>query len=357
MADLYSGKGQAIDASLADFYSDMKSKPTRAMREAALDAEVGDEQKGEDPTTLKLCARVADLLGKEDAVFMASGTMCNEVGLNVLCRPGDEIICERTSHIINFEAGGPAALSGAMIHAIDGERGLFTADQVTAALRPKGTLYYPETAVVAVEQTANFGGGAIWPLPQLRAVAAAAKDAGVATHMDGARLLNACIATGISAKDYADGQDSVWIDFTKGLGAPMGAALAGSREFIARAWRVRQRIGGGLRQSGFMAATCLYALDHHVERLADDHALAGEIGRALATMPLVARVLPVETNIVIFTIVDDGPTAAALVDRLRDDGLRVGAFGERQVRIVTHIGVDAADGQRRRECLGKHLAP
>ena len=230
------------------------------------------------------------------------------------------------------------------------------AEQVTAALRPKGTLYFPETAVVAVEQTANFGGGAIWPLDQLRAVAAVAEEAGVATHMDGARLLNACIATGVSAKDYADGYDTVWIDFTKGLGAPMGAALAGPTDLIARAWRVRQRIGGGLRQSGFMAATCLYALEHHVERLTDDHALASEIGRALATMPMVASVLPVETNIVIFTIAEGGLTAAALVDRLRDDGVRVGAFGERQVRIVTHIGVDAADGRRLCESLSKHLA-
>ena len=244
-----------------------------------------------------------------------------------------------------------------MIHAIDGERGLFTAGQVTAALRPKGTIYYPETAVVAVEQTSNFGGGAIWPLHQLQSVAAVAKDAGVATHMDGARLLNACVQSGILAQDYADGYDTVWIDFTKGLGAPMGAVLAGSRELISRAWRVRQRLGGGLRQSGFMAATCLYALDHHVERLVDDHALAGEIGRELAGMPLVAHVLPVETNIVIFTIAERGPTATTLVDRLRDDGVRVGAFGERHVRIVTHIGVDAAASRRLCESLGNNLAP
>ncbi len=347
MAGTYGGKKPGpLPPDTADFFSDTKSIPSREMRQAAVDAPLGDEQKGEDPTTTELLNRVAELLGKEDALFMPSATMANEIAVAVHCRPGDEMICERSSHIITFEAGGPALLAGVQTHMVDGANGMFGPEQVAAALRPKGNLYIPETALVVVEQTANMGGGAVWPLEGLRDVARVAAEAAVATHMDGARLLNAVVKTGISAKDYAQGYDSVTICFTKGLGCPFGALLVGSEDFIQRAWRFRQLLGGGLRQSGFMAALCLYALDHNVERLADDHRRAAQIASTLKDLGLVERVLPAHTNIVIFDISPDGPTAAELVTRLLPRGFLVGAFGERRIRIVTHIGVDQDDTDR-----------
>lgn len=326
-----------------DFYADTKTKPTPAMRKAVLDCVVGDEQKDEDPTTTELCQRVANLLGKEAAVFMPSGTMCNEIAIKVHTDPGDEIICEQSSHIINFETGGPSAISGVMIRAIDGINGMFTAEQARACLRPNSR-YLPKSSLICVEQTANMGGGDIWPLDQLDAVASVAKDAGLATHMDGARLLNASVRTGIEAARYAQEYDSVWIDFTKGLGAPVGAVLAGNKEFISQAWRLKQRFGGAMRQSGIIASMCLYALDHHVDRLADDHSLADFLGEEIAKLAKVKTVLPVETNIAIFDMTDDAPTAIELVKMLRAEGVLVGAFGERRVRVVTHLDVDPAAG-------------
>ncbi len=341
----YAPEAASTAGIVADFYSDVKSKPTPAMLQALVDAEVGDEQAGEDPTTNEFCRRVADLLGKQAAVLLPSGTMCNEIALALHCEPGSEVICARSSHIINFEAGGPGALGGIMIHALDGELGLFTAADVRAAVRPPSR-YAPESRLVCVEQTSNLGGGAVWPLAQLHAVAAEAKSHGLKTHMDGARLFNACVSSGTAPRDQAEGYDTVWIDLTKGLGGFAGAVLAGTHADIDKAWRLKQRWGGGLRQSGHIAATGLYALDHHVERLAEDHALAASIGARVADMPNVSRVLPVETNIVIFDLAESGPTADEVVEALLEKGLRVGEFGERRVRIVTHLGVDRAGADR-----------
>jgi threonine aldolase len=338
-----------------DFYADTKTKPTPQMREVVLDCVVGDEQKDEDPTTAELCSRVAKLLGKEAAVFLPSGTMCNEIAIKVHTKPGDEIICEQSCHIINFETGGPAAISGVMIKALHGDNGIFTAEQVAQAIRPNSR-YMPKSTLLCAEQTANMGGGAIWPLDQLQAVATVAKDAGLSTHLDGARLMNAVVKTGISAATYAEQFDSVWIDFTKGLGAPVGAVLAGSHEFIAQAWRLKQQMGGAMRQSGIVASMCLYALDHHVERLVEDHELADQLGDQVAQLPLVQDVLPVETNIVIFDLNDEAPTAAEVVAILRENGLLVGAFGERRIRIVTHLDVDAAAGAALMASLTKLLS-
>jgi threonine aldolase len=356
MANLY-GAMTATSATsrFADFYSDMRTKPSRAMMESALAADLGDEQAGGDPTTVALCRRVADLLGKDDAILMNSGTMCNEVALRVHCRPGDEIVCDQSSHLIHFECGGPAAFAGAMPRPISGERGMFSPEQLMAAIRPRANPLMPETALVSVEQTVNLAGGAVWPVQQLAAVAAVARNAQVATHMDGARLLNACVKTGIAASDFARGYDSVWIDFTKSLGCPWGAVMAGSVDFIARARRIRQMIGGGLRQSGFMAALCLYALDHNVERLAADHQLAKDIGGELKDCPLVSRVLPVETNIVIVELAAPAPTAIEIVDQLAKEGIGVGAFGERLLRLVTHLNVDSSDGERLCSALRRRL--
>src|SRR5437868_14066079 len=256
--------------------SDTQTRPTPGMREAIARADVGDEQIGDDPTVNLLCERVADLLGKEVAVFMPSGTMCNVAATLVHCRPGDEILAHETAHIIAREGGAHAALGGFQITPLPGADGQFSPETFRKALHPR-TRYQPPQTIVSVEQTANIGGGTIWKKADLDEVVSIAKAAGLVTHMDGARLLNACVATGISARDMAMGWDSTWIDFSKGLGAPVGAAIAGSREFIDDVWRWKQRLGGSMRQAGVCAAACVYALEHHVDRLAHDHSY----GRAL----------------------------------------------------------------------------
>ena len=337
-----------------DFYSDTKTKPTLAMRQTVLTADVGDEQKFEDPTTTELCRRVAEMLGKEAAVFLPSGTMCNEIAINVHVSPGDEVICERSCHIICFEGGAPAAFSGAMVHPIDGDNGTMTPEQVKAAIRP-ASRYAPRSRLFCVEQTANLAGGYVWPLDQINAVSDVARDAGLATHMDGARLMNAMVASGITASQWVKGYDTCWIDFSKGLGAPVGAVLAGSAEFIDEAWAVKQRIGGAMRQSGILAAMCLYALDHHIERLADDHALAKSIAGQLASFAKVEKILPVNTNIIIFDLTPDAPNASDLVSLCESDDLAIGAFGDHRIRIVTHLDVDEQAGEALCQTLERHL--
>ena len=325
-----------------NFYSDTQTRPTAAMRATVLEAEVGDEQMAGDPTTTRLEHRVAKLLGKEAALFLPSGTMCNEIAIKVHVDPGDEVIAHWSSHIIGYESGGPAALSGAMIHPLDGPHGIFTGEQVARAIRPQSR-YMPPSRLVSIEQTANLGGGAIWPLDVIDQVAEVAHEAGLVTHMDGARLLNAVVATGIPAARMAEGMDSVWIDLTKGLGAGVGAVMAGSQDFIERAWRWKQQWGGAMRQSGILAAMGLYALDHHVDRMADDHARAARIGAALAGMARVESVLPVETNIVIFRMAPDGPGSAELIETAREAEVLISPRDERTCRIVTHLDVDDDD--------------
>lgn len=325
-----------------DFYSDTQTRPTRAMREAALDVPLGDERHDADPSTSQLCARVADMLGMDAALFLPSGTMCNEIAIAVHTRPGDEVICTRESHIIFAESGGPAALSGVMMHPIDSARGMLTTDQLNAAIRPRSA-HAPRSRLLVAEQTANLAGGAIWPLDQLNDVASAAREAGLATHLDGARILNAQVATGIPAAEYARGFDSAWIAFTKGLGCPVGAVLAGSRDFVADAWLLKRRWGGAMRQTGVLTAMCLYALDHHVTRLAEDHALARTIAERVVELPIITRVLPVETNIVIADLADRAPDARETARQLREKDVTVTVVGSRRLRIVTHLEVGPAD--------------
>ncbi len=337
-----------------NFYSDTQTKPTRAMKATVMDAEVGDEQRFDDPTTIRLERRVADLLGKEAAVFLPSGSMCNEISIKVHTDPSDEVICDRSSHLIGFESGGPAMLSGAMVYALDGDRGRFSGEQVTDAIRPV-TRYMPRSRLVSIEQTANLAGGSIWPVELIDEVAEVAHQAGLATHMDGARLLNAVVAAGVPAARFARDMDSVWIDLTKGLGAPVGAVLAGSEEFIDRAWRWKQQWGGAMRQSGVLAAMGLYALDHHVERLAEDHARATRIGEALAGMSLVEEVLPVETNIVVFHIAAAGPSGPRLLELAAEVGVAMSGRDQRSCRIVTHLDVDDHDVDVLLEVLASFL--
>jgi threonine aldolase len=328
-----------------DLQSDTVTKPTREMRRFMCEAEVGDEQKGEDPTVNELQETVADLLGKEAALFLPSGTMCNEIALRVHCRPGDEMLAHRTAHPIHFESGGPAALAGVNVSALDGVGGQFDADTLAAAIRPDNR-YMPRSRLAWVEQTSNLGGGSIWPLARITAVTDVARRRGLATHLDGARLMNAVVATGVSAREYAAGFDSAWIDFTKGLGAPVGAAIAGSRAFITEAWRLKQQMGGAMRQAGIIAAGGLYALRHHVKRLAEDHANARRLAEGLATLPDVAiDPTTVETNIVIFEL-RGALDAATVVAKLLERGVRMGALGPRTVRAVTHLDVSAEQIER-----------
>jgi threonine aldolase len=318
--------------------SDTQTRPTRAMREAIARADVGDEQIGDDPSVNVLCERVADLLGKEAAVFLPSGTMCNVAAMLSHCRPGDEILAHETAHVIAREGGAHAALGGFQITALPGADGQFTPDTFRRALHPR-TRYQPPQTVVSVEQTANIGGGTIWKKADLDEIAGIAKSNGLITHMDGARLLNACVATGISARDMAMGWDSAWLDFSKGLGAPVGAVIASTRAFIDDVWRWKQRLGGSMRQAGICASACVFALDHHVDRLADDHANARALARGLSQIAGVEVQQP-ETNLVFFRPDGAGVSGEKMVAALHQRGVLL-AMMDGRIRACTHLDVTA----------------
>ena len=325
-----------------DLYSDTQSRPTAEMRRFMLEAEVGDEQRGEDPSVRRLCDMVAHLLGKESAIFLPSGTMCNEIAYRVHCEPGDEIIVDKTGHALHFETGGPAALSGVMTRPLDGVRGIYDADQVRAAIRRPGR-HDPRSRLLSVENTSNLGGGTIWPLDRIREVVAVAREAGLRAHLDGARLMNAVVASGVAARAYAEPFDSAWICLTKGLGAPVGAVLAGSAEFIDRAWRFKHQFGGAMRQAGIIAAAGIYALEHHVERLAEDHANARHFAERIAEIPGIQVDLEaVQTNMVYFDTSASGLGASEIGERLLALGIRIGDINDTLMRAVTHIDVDRA---------------
>jgi threonine aldolase len=322
-------------AGAVNLYSDTQTRPGEGMRRAIATADVGDEQRADDPTTRRLEERVAELLGQEAGLFLPSGTMCNQIGLRLHARPGgDELILHRTAHPIIAEAGGPAWNAGLMIHALEGDGGIFSGDAVRAAVRPPSR-YMPRSRVVSVEQTTNMGGGRVWALDAVHDVLAAAREHGLRTHLDGARLMNAVVASGVSAAEYAGGFDTAWLDFTKGLGAPVGAVLAGSRALIEEGWRWKQQMGGAFRQSGIVAAGCLYALDHNVERLADDHANARRLADGLAELGL--EVVPPETNIVIFS------APPGFVEAMARRAVELSATPDGRVRAVTHLDVSSAD--------------
>lgn len=308
------------------------------MRAAMAAAEVGDEQRFEDPQVNALCERVADLLGHEAAVFLPSGTMCNAIAFRLhLERPGSEVILHRTSHPLLYEGGQPAAYSAGMVSPLDSADGTFTGDDVRAAVHHPGNRYAPLSRLVSVEQTTNEPGGRIWPLERIDDVLGAARDHGLRTHLDGARLLHAVVATGVPADRWASGFDTAWLDFSKGLGAPMGACLAGSKDIIERAWRLKQMTGGALRQAGIVAAGALHGLDRHVDRLADDHARATTLADGLAQLPgITIDPSIVETNIVRFDVAD----AAAFCEELREHGVLMAPLNATTVRAVTHLDID-----------------
>ncbi len=323
-----------------DLFSDTVTRPTAAMRKFMCKAEVGDEQQREDPTVNLLQDMVADLLGKEAALFLPSGTMCNQVAFAVHCRAGDEILLQELAHPLLYEAGGAAALVGAVFRPLAGPHGFFTAHQLLEAIRPP-LHFMPRTRAVSIEQTSASIGGVCWPLKAIQEVCAAAHARGLVTHMDGARLFNAVVASGTAARTFAAPLDSVWVDLSKGLGAPVGAVLAGSQDFIERAWVFKQRFGGAMRQAGIIAAAGVYALRHHVDRLAEDHQRARELALGLAGVPGVALdVSRVETNIVIFDVRDTGLTGDDLAARtLASHGVRFSVLAPYTVRAVTHLDV------------------
>jgi threonine aldolase len=322
-----------------NLYSDTQTRPSRAMKEAMMAAEMGDEQGGSDPTVWELCDRTAALLGKQAAMFMPSGTMCNQVAIATHCRPGDEILAHEDAHIQSSEAGGPGAISGVMIRGLPGERGIFSADTLRNAIRPISR-YSPPQRLVEVEQTANKGGGACWQVAELKAVAEVAHQHGMNVHMDGARVLNAAVALGVAASDVTADCDTVWLDFTKGLGAPLGAVLAGPKDFIGEAWRWKQRLGGSMRQGGMNAAACIYALKHNIDRLADDHANAAALARGMGQIPGITVETP-ETNLVFFDTTGTGLTAAEFAGRLRPLGVTISVSDTFRGRACTHLDVNA----------------
>ena len=327
---------------MIDLFSDTTTRPTPEMRKAIAEAEVGDEQRGLDPSVNRLQDKVAALLGKEAALFLPTGTMCNAISFLVHCRPGDEILMHSTAHPLNHEGGGPSALGGAVITPLSGDRGMFTADDVRNAIRPNDR-YSPKTKVVSIEQTSNAGGGACWPTSLIRDVCAAADESGLIKHMDGARLFNAVVATGTPADEFAAPFDSVWIDLSKGLGAPIGGVLAGSSTFIAEAWRHKQRMGGAMRQAGIVAAAGIYALDHHIDRLAEDHDNARYLAEGLAGIPGIdVDPSTIETNIVFFDVGGTGYTGTEFAAHMDERGVAFSDITGNHVRAVTHLDVDRA---------------
>jgi threonine aldolase len=337
--------------SAIDLRSDTITQPTPAMRAAMADAKVGDDVFGDDPTVKRLEAHVADRLGKEAALFAPSGTMANQLAVRAHTESGDEILIDGNAHIYYYEAGGPAALSGVSCRCLNGVRGIFTAADVEAALRPPDQ-HYPPTKLICLENTHNRGGGSIWPLERIREVADIARRNGLRMHLDGARLWNASVATGIAERDYAAHFHSVSVCFSKGLGAPIGSALCGSRDFIQRARRFRKMFGGGMRQVGILAEGALYALEHQRSRLADDHANARALAQGLARLPGIELDLAhVETNIVFFNV--KTVPAKELVQKLDLAGVRMLALGPNSIRAVTNLMVTAEQIPKAVEIVGR----
>lgn len=331
---------------MIDLFSDTHTLPTDGMRRAMAEAEVGDEQLGEDPTTARLQEQVAGLLGTEAALFLPTGSMCNKVAISALTRAGDAVVCDHLAHVYRFEGGGPAVLSSVMFEPIVTERGHFTPEQLTAVLN-KGSVYQPRTSLVSLEQTHNFAGGTVWPIDLYEAVCSTAREAGASIYTDGARLLNAVAASGVPAARWAAPADAVWIDFSKGLGAPGGAAIAGSTEFIAEANRFKYLYGGAMRQSGILSAAALYGLEHNVGRLADDHENARRLAAGLSEQGL--RVEAPESNMVFFRP-PDGVAAEGFVAAMGDEGVRAAPVAGR-IRLVTHLGVSADDVEKAIEAI------
>ena len=335
---------------IIDLRSDTVTRPTPAMRAAMHAAEVGDDVFGDDPTVNRLEAAVAERLGKEAALFVPSGTMSNQIAVKTHTQPGDELLCDANCHIYCYEAGGPAVLSGVTCRTLDGDYGILDLSQLEDQIKPDDP-HCVRTRLVCLENTHNRGGGRVYPIEKIEAISQWARRHGLAMHLDGARLWNAIVATGIAAREWARHFDTVSVCFSKGLGAPVGSALVGPREFMQRARRVRKLFGGGMRQAGVIAAAALYALDHHVERLAEDHRNAQIIARAIADTPGLHLMPPeVDTNLIWVHV---GPELGPVKDvagRLKQQGVLVHASGVK-LRACTHLDVSRAQAERAAEAI------
>jgi threonine aldolase len=342
-----------MSRAILDLRSDTVTRPTPGMRATMAAAEVGDDVFGEDPTVRELERRTAELFGKEAALFVPSGTMSNQIAVRIHTSPGDELLCDLNCHIFQYEAGAPAVLSGVTCRCFDGTHGILDVSQLEGQ-EHRDDIHLTPTRLVCLENTHNRGGGTIYPLPKCEAIAAWARSHEFAMHLDGARLWNAIVATGIPGRDWARCFDTVSVCFSKGLGAPVGSALVGPRDLITKARRVRKQFGGGMRQAGILAAGAIYALDHHVERLADDHANAQILAAAVRSSPgLELSPATVDTNLVWVRIDPALCTAQRLVDVLREEGILLHALGQHAVRACTHLDVDASGATRAAETLEK----
>jgi threonine aldolase len=341
------------DMDRIDLRSDTVTSPSPGMREAMAVAPVGDDQYGEDPSVNRLQERIAELLGKEAALFMPSGTMANQIGLKILTRPGDDVIVGEEAHIVWHESGAAAANSGVQFTVV-GRGGLFTASDLRDAYKPRGHIVFPPTTLVAIENTHNRGGGVVFPQSEAVAICATARELGLATYLDGARLFNAGATTGRSLAELAAPFDVVSIALSKGLGCPVGSLIAGRSSDISRAKRARRMFGGAMRQSGILAAAGLYALDHNLSRLAEDHTNAKLLAERLAGLRGVSLDLAtVQSNIVIFRMAEGAPDAATIVTRAEEEGVLISAFGVRTLRAVTHLDVSGDQCRRAADLLAE----
>ena len=324
-----------LETNMIDLRSDTVTKPTKGMLEAMFSAEVGDDVFGEDPTVIKLEEKAAKLFGKEAGLFCPSGTMTNQIAIKVHTQPGDELLCDVTAHIYNFEGGGIAFNSGVQAKLLHGDRGRISPQQVKDNINP-ALDWLTHTSLVSIENTANRAGGSYYTLSEIKALADVCKDHHLKFHLDGARIFNALVETGDTAMETGKLFDSVSVCLSKGLGTPGGSVLVGSKEFIRQSRRIRKVFGGGMRQAGYLAAAGIYALDHHVERLKEDHARAKALGAILASMSYVESVMPVETNIIIFTLSED-MKSEELVQKLGENRIKAVGFGKQTIRFVTHL--------------------
>jgi threonine aldolase len=345
-----------MPANVIDLRSDTVTKPTPAMRQAIFEAEVGDDMSGEDPTVNRLERLVADMLGKEAAVYNCSGTQSNQMAVRAHCQPGDEILIDETGHIVNYEQGAAASLSGVSARLLRGPFGIFDVEDLEGKVRPDNQ-HYCVTRLLCIENTTNHGGGRAWPLSKMNRVAGWAHENGLKVHVDGARLFNAAIAGGYSARDFVQHADSISLCFSKGLGCPMGSILVGDSATIYRARRARKAFGGALRQAGMMAAAAIYALEHHVERLREDHENALAFARAIAEIDGIQIHLEhVESNLVFFEVEPGRGTAAQLSARLLERGVKVNpSGGPQRLRACTHLDVTRADLLRAAAAVGECL--
>jgi threonine aldolase len=337
-----------------DLRSDTATRPTVEMRAAMQDAEVGDEQLREDPTVNELQRRAAELLGQEEALFLPTATMANQIALFTQSERGGELIAEERTHVLVFEAGGPAVHSGLVMHPLNGDRGRITPGQLRDVVSISDDVQPP--SVVVLEQTHRSAGGRVWPLEELASVAETAHELGLVVHLDGARLLNAVVASGVPAAEYGGVADSVTLCFSKGLGCPLGAVLAGPRETMGKAWRAKFLFGGAMRQAGFVAAAALYALDHHVDRLAEDHARAKRLAEGLAEAGLPVDPAAVETNFVGLEVEPLGLTAEEATDRIAAEGVLVGWLRPGVLRLATYHGIEDEDIEAALEAIPRALA-